>query len=335
MQKIVPHLWFDKEAGEAARFYTSVFPGSSVAASSVLDGTPSGRVETLRIVLSGQEFLLISAGPYFTFNPSVSFLAACDTRKEADALWGALREGGRELMPLGSYPFSERYGWLMDKYGLSWQIMYMGGIPYERKLTPTLMFVGGVCGRAEEAVRFYASVFRGRGWGTSCATAPGRRRTRKARSSTSDSRWRASPSPPWTAPRTMPSPLTKPSRSWSGAGISGGRLLLGAAVRQPRIRAVRLAQGQVRPFLADRAGSPGPDDGRRGPPPERPGHGGLPGNEKARHRGTPTGLRGRSGVGTALPKAAAEGPPRLRKPRVRVGAGFQYICPIRSRLVWM
>lgn len=159
MQKIVPHLWFDKEAGQAARFYTSIFADSSIKSSSILDDTPSGSVEMLTISLSGQDFMLISAGPLFKFTPAVSFLVGCRTKEEVSTLWSKLREGGTDLMPLGSYPFSESYGWLVDKYGLSWQIMYQGESMVGRKITPTLMYVGAMAGKAEEALGLYTSIF--------------------------------------------------------------------------------------------------------------------------------------------------------------------------------
>ncbi len=158
-QRITTHLWYDKEAGEAARFYTSVFKGSKVKDTTILHNTPSGDVEMVTIELLGQEFTLISAGPLFKFNPSVSFLVACRTKGEVDALWRRLSEGGSPLMELGAYPHSERYGWVQDRYGLSWQLMYMGDRKMGPRITPTLMFVGERAGRAEEAIEFYASVF--------------------------------------------------------------------------------------------------------------------------------------------------------------------------------
>lgn len=161
MRKIIPHLWFNTEALEAAKFYTSLFENSRVGSSSKMDGTPSGTVEMATIVLAGQEFMLLSAGPLFKFTPVVSFMVRCETKEEVDRLWKALRLGGGELMPLGEYPFSEKYGWLMDKFGLSWQIMYNGGKSVPQKIVPALMFVGEQCGKAEEAIRFYASVFSG------------------------------------------------------------------------------------------------------------------------------------------------------------------------------
>ncbi|MCQ6963729.1 VOC family protein [Methanolobus chelungpuianus] len=159
MQKIVPHLWFDKEAVEAAEFYTSLFGNSRVKNRTVLPDTPSGTAETVAIELAGQEFMLLSADPLFRFNPSISFLVACDTKDEVDTLWKRLSEGGNALMPLGAYPFSERYGWTEDKYGLSWQIMFKGDTEIAQRITPTLLFTGDQSGNAEKAINYYASVF--------------------------------------------------------------------------------------------------------------------------------------------------------------------------------
>ncbi len=122
MQKIAPHLWFDTEAKEAAELYTSLFEDSGIATITTLRDTPSGDTEIVSFVLAGQAFQAISAGPLFAFNPSVSFLVACHDTDEVDALWSRLAEGGSALMPLDAYPFSKRYGWLQDRYGLSWQV---------------------------------------------------------------------------------------------------------------------------------------------------------------------------------------------------------------------
>jgi predicted 3-demethylubiquinone-9 3-methyltransferase (glyoxalase superfamily) len=157
-QKIVPHLWYDTQAKEAAQFYTSIFPNSSIKHTVTLNNTPSGAVEMISFELAGQAFMAISAGPLFKFNPSVSFLVACATGAEVDSLWNALSPGGQALMELGEYPFSERYGWTQDRYGLSWQVMKVSG-PIRQKITPTLMFVGEQVGKAEEAIQLYVSVF--------------------------------------------------------------------------------------------------------------------------------------------------------------------------------
>jgi predicted 3-demethylubiquinone-9 3-methyltransferase (glyoxalase superfamily) len=161
MEKITPHLWFDKEAKEAAEFYTGIFDDAKVLDTTTMHDTPSGDADVVNIELAGQGFTLLNAGPYFKFNPSISFMIACDTKEEVEQLWGKLSEGGTVRMELDSYPFSEKYGWTDDKYGVSWQIIYtdpeQGAIT--QKITPSLLFVGDVCGKAEEAINFYTSVF--------------------------------------------------------------------------------------------------------------------------------------------------------------------------------
>lgn len=160
MQKITPHLWFDKEAKQAAEFYTSIFKNSAIKSAATLHNTPSGTVDLVAIELAGQEFRLISAGPLFKFTPAISFVVACDTKEEVDAAWGQLSKGGSTLMELGEYPFSERYGWTQDRYGLSWQVLFSNSREIKQKITPMLMFVGNRCGKAEEAINSYTSLFR-------------------------------------------------------------------------------------------------------------------------------------------------------------------------------
>lgn len=166
-QNIVPHLWFDKEAKEAADFYTSIFPVSSVTHSTILQETPAGDAHFIVFELWGQEFLAINAGPYFKFNPSVSFIVNFDPNRKhnasekLDEVWNQLAVGGNVLMPLDKYPFSEKYGWIQDKYGLSWQLILANPEGEERPaIMPSLMFVGDQCGHAEEAINFYLSVFK-------------------------------------------------------------------------------------------------------------------------------------------------------------------------------
>ena len=165
--KITPHLWFDKEAKEAAEFYTSTFPDSGITNITTLHDTPSGDCDIVSFELPGQPFMAISAGPLFAFNPSVSFLLNFDpsqdkqARENLDALWRKLSPGGKTLMPIDKYPFSERYGWIQDKYGLSWQLILSDPTGEERPfITPSLLFVGAVHGKAEQASDFYLSVFK-------------------------------------------------------------------------------------------------------------------------------------------------------------------------------
>ena len=125
-QKIVPHLWYDKEAREAAEFYTSIFPDSKVTNITTLHDTPSGDADIVYFELFGQPFMAISAGPLFKFNEAISLMVYCETQDEIDRYWDKL----------SAVPDSEQCGWLKDKYGLSWQIvptrmdeMLQGGTP--------------------------------------------------------------------------------------------------------------------------------------------------------------------------------------------------------------
>ncbi len=167
MQAITPHLWYDKEAKEAAEFYTTLFPESTITNVTTLHDTPSGDCDVVSFNLWGFAFQAISAGPLFTFNPSISFMVNFDPSQDTeaqtriDAVWARLVDGGTVLMPLDTYPFSERYGWVQDKYGLSWQLILTNPEGEERPLIiPSLLFVGNVCGKAEEATDFYLSVFK-------------------------------------------------------------------------------------------------------------------------------------------------------------------------------
>lgn len=174
MQKIIPHLWFDKEAKEAAEFYVSAFgKGSKVKNVSQIHNTPSGSVDIVTFELFGKDFMAISAGPLFKFNPSISFIIGFEKKEELDALWNKLIAGGKALMPLSKYPFSEHYGWVQDKYGLSWQLILTKPEREDRpRIVTSLLFVGPMCGKAEEAIRFYLSVFKDSKKGTEVRYGP-------------------------------------------------------------------------------------------------------------------------------------------------------------------
>ncbi|MEH7747293.1 VOC family protein, partial [Neobacillus drentensis] len=129
--------------------------------------TPSGDSDIVSFDIWGQKFMAISAGPHFKLNPSVSFIVNFDPSREKDAeeklneVWNKLSEGGTALMPLDKYPFSEKFGWIQDRYGLSWQLMLTNPEGEERpSLVPSLLFVGDNCGNAEEAINFYLSIFK-------------------------------------------------------------------------------------------------------------------------------------------------------------------------------
>jgi predicted 3-demethylubiquinone-9 3-methyltransferase (glyoxalase superfamily) len=181
MQKIVPHLWFDKEAKEAAEFYVEVFgKNSQVTHVSSLEGTPSGNVDLVSFQLWGYEFQAISAGPYFKLNQSISFMVNFDPSQDAEAktkideLWNRLAEGGKVMMAIDKYPWSERYGFVQDKYGVSWQLILTNPEGEPRpQIIPSFIFVNEKCGKAEEAVDFYLSVFKPSKLGTRVKYGPG------------------------------------------------------------------------------------------------------------------------------------------------------------------
>lgn len=159
MQKIVPHLWFDKQARQAAEFYISLFDNSKIDFVSLIPDTPSGDAELVGFQIMGYEFMAISAGPYFKVNPSISFHVRCRTVEKVEQIWEKLSQDGTVMMELGEYPFSRRYGWIQDRFGVSWQVIHTAG-DFNQKIMPALMFVGDVCGKAEEATGFYTSIFK-------------------------------------------------------------------------------------------------------------------------------------------------------------------------------
>lgn len=165
-QKIVPHLWFNQEAKEAAQFYTSIFPSSKITNNVIIHDTPSGNSNIVSFKLAGYSFMAINGGPHFQFNPSISFFVNFDpsrdenARGKLDQLWEKLSQGGTPLMPLQEYPFSNRYGWIQDKYGLTWQLILTNPSGEDRPfIVPSLLYVQDVCGKTKEASDFYISVF--------------------------------------------------------------------------------------------------------------------------------------------------------------------------------
>lgn len=148
---IYPCLWFDGKAKAAADFYCSVFDNSAVTYEN----------QTVVILESyGQKFMFLNGGPEFTLNPSISFYVLSETEQEIDRLYEKLVEGGSVLMPFEKYEWSEKYVWLQDKFGVNWQLSYGGMEKTRQKFTPMLMFTDKQAGKAEQAIRFYTSVFK-------------------------------------------------------------------------------------------------------------------------------------------------------------------------------
>ena len=152
MQKITPFLWFADQAEEAINFYVSIFQNAKMVNA---NRGPDDNLFTATFQLEGQEFMALNGGPEFNFTPAVSFFVTCETAVEVEELWQQLSDGGTVMMPLDTYPFSEKFGWVADKYGLSWQLSVGSSA---QKITPFFMYVGDP-GQAEEAINLYTSLF--------------------------------------------------------------------------------------------------------------------------------------------------------------------------------
>jgi len=160
MQKINPFLWFNNQAEEAAIFYTSIFKNSKIGniaryseEGAKASGRQKGTVMVVNFELEGQQFIALNGGPLFKFSPAISFFVSCETEEEINMLWKNLSEGGAVRMELNKYPFSEKFGWTQDKFGISWQLNLA---IKKQKITPFLLYGN----QAEEAIHFYTTLFK-------------------------------------------------------------------------------------------------------------------------------------------------------------------------------
>jgi len=158
-QKIIPYLWFARNAVEAANFYVSVFPDSKVNQVDKIPGTPSGDIETVSFELWGNPFIAMSAGNRFQFNDSISFYVYCGSATEIEQFYQVLMTGGSVVMPLDKYPWSSKYAWIKDRFGLSWQLD-IDAINSSQKIVPSLLFVNDKMSKVRAASSFYRSVFK-------------------------------------------------------------------------------------------------------------------------------------------------------------------------------
>jgi predicted 3-demethylubiquinone-9 3-methyltransferase (glyoxalase superfamily) len=146
---IHPCIWYNGNAKEAATFYCQLFPQSKITTE-----TPM----VIKWELAGQTFMGLNGGPMFKPNPSISFLVICEDDNEIEMLWQKLSADAKIMMPINKYDWSDRYGFLQDKFGLAWQIMKGNYSDVNQKITPTLLFVGNNFGKAEAAVKYYTEI---------------------------------------------------------------------------------------------------------------------------------------------------------------------------------
>lgn len=147
---VFPCLWFDGKAKEAAELYCSVFKNSLI-----IHETPM----FVAFELNGQKIMGLNGGPLFIINPSISLFITCNTIAETDRIWNSLIESGSAYMPIDSYPWSKRYGWLKDRFGMTWQISFSENVDFDLRIIPCFLFTNLRFGQAGSAIDFYKSVF--------------------------------------------------------------------------------------------------------------------------------------------------------------------------------
>jgi predicted 3-demethylubiquinone-9 3-methyltransferase (glyoxalase superfamily) len=148
--KLFPCLWFNGNGKQAAELYSAAFGNTVITAD-------NGMV--VMIEISGCKIMMLNGGPMFTPNASISLFVTFNDEKEIDAAWNKLSDNGKVMMPLNKYPWSDKYGWVQDKFGISWQLMMVKPGIMEQKITPAFMFTQSVAGKAEDAMNFYTSLF--------------------------------------------------------------------------------------------------------------------------------------------------------------------------------
>lgn len=149
---IHPCIWYNGNAKAAAEFYCGLFPESKITTDSPM---------VVKWQLAGQTFMGLNGGPMFKINPAISFFVNCDTPDEIEMLWQKLSEGGMVMMALNTYPWSEKYGWCQDKFGVNWQLMLgkMTGNTLNAKIVPSFMFTMEKSGQANNAINLYTEIF--------------------------------------------------------------------------------------------------------------------------------------------------------------------------------
>lgn len=148
---IYPCIWFNQDAAEAAQFYLTAIPGTMLLSSNPM-------VVTLKIL--DQKFMFLNGGPMFKPNPAISYFLLFETEAETEQVYHNLAANGSELMPLGTFDWSSKYGWVNDQYNISWQIFTGSLDQVGQQVTPSLMFTHKQNGKAESAIRFYTAIFK-------------------------------------------------------------------------------------------------------------------------------------------------------------------------------
>ena len=150
LNTIYPCLWFDGQAKAAAESYCSIFNNSRITTD-----TPM----VVQFEIEGKKIMGLNGGPMFKINPSISLFVTCQSNEEIESTWTKLLDGGKAMMPLDKYPWSEKYGWVVDKFGMTWQLMLGDISDASQKIKTSFLFVGEQYGKAEQAINHYTGIF--------------------------------------------------------------------------------------------------------------------------------------------------------------------------------
>jgi predicted 3-demethylubiquinone-9 3-methyltransferase (glyoxalase superfamily) len=163
MSPISTCLWFDAQAEEAARLYMELFGGGGLGrvarypeAAARQAQRPVGSAMTVEFAIANIKAVGLNGGPLFRFSPAFSFFLSCESLEEIDFFWSRLSSGGAPRMALGKYPWSEKYGWTTDKFGVEWQLILAPG---SQKVAPCFLFTDALYGKGRQALEFYANIF--------------------------------------------------------------------------------------------------------------------------------------------------------------------------------
>lgn len=148
--KIYPCLWFDGKAKEAAEFYCSIFENSKITADTPI---------VVNFELCGKKIMGLNGGPMFKITPAISLFVTCADNNEIENCWSKLSEGGSAMIPLDKYPWAEKYGWVKDKFGMTWQLMVGDITQTSQKINISFLFSNQQFGKAKEAIDLYTSIF--------------------------------------------------------------------------------------------------------------------------------------------------------------------------------
>ena len=149
-KQITPCLWYNGQAKEAAKLYCSIFNDAKITAQSPI---------VTEVSIDGQNLVLLDGGPMYQPNPSISLFYICEEQREFDRIWEGLSKEGTVMMAADKYPWSDMYGWVSDRFGISWQISLGKMSDVGQRITPCFMFTGKQYGRVDEAIEHYSSIF--------------------------------------------------------------------------------------------------------------------------------------------------------------------------------